>query len=303
VKACRSVLDLVGRTPLVRLGRLAPDAQIYGKCEFMNPLSVKDRAVLRIIEDAEANGRLEPGSTLIECTSGNTGMAIAFIAAVKGYRAILVMSEIQSLERRQILTAFGAELVLTAASAGTAGARARLDALRAEHPEYFYVGQHVSPLNPRAHYDSTGPEIWGDTDGRVDVLIAALGTGGTICGAGRYLKERRPGVKLIAIEPQESPYISQGIFHPHLMMGTAPGFVPETLDREILDEVFLVTVPQAFEMCRRLARTEGLLVGISSGAVCHAALELARRPAFAGALLVAVLADSGQRYLSVEGLF
>ena len=299
----RSVLDLIGHTPLLRLGHLAPDLEFYGKCEFMNPLSVKDRAVLQIIEDAEAEGRLKPGSTLIECTSGNTGMAVAYIGAVKGYRAVLVMSEIQSIERRRMLTALGAELVLTPASKGTAGARERLRELLAEHPDYFYVGQHSSPSNPAAHYRSTGPELWTDTDGRIDVLITGLGTGGTLCGAGRYLKERKPEVKLIGIEPEESPYISQGVFRPHLMMGTAPGFVPETLDRAIIDEIFLVSVPRAFQMCRRLAREEGLLVGISSGAVCHAALELARRPGMSGKVIVGVLADSGRQYLSVEGLF
>jgi cysteine synthase A len=303
MNVCRSVLDMIGHTPLLRLGHLAPDHEFYGKCEFSNPLSVKDRTVLQIIEDAEADGRLKPGSTLIECTSGNTGMAVAYIGAVKGYRAVLVMSEIQSIERRRMLTALGAELVLTPAAKGTAGARERLRELLAEHPDYFYVGQHSSPSNPAAHYRTTGPELWADTDGRIDVLITGLGTGGTLCGAGRYLKERKPEVKLIGIEPEESPYISQGIFRPHLMMGTAPGFVPETLDREIIDEIFLVSVPHAFQTCRRLAREEGLLVGISSGAVCHAALELARRPEMSDKVIVGVLADSGRQYLSVEGLF
>lgn len=297
------ITGLIGRTPLLRLGRLSPDRSIFAKCEFMNPLSVKDRAVLQIIADAEAAGRLKPGSTLIECTSGNTGMAVAFIAAVRGYRAVLVMSEIQSVERRKILAAFGAELVLTPASEGTAGARRRLKEICAANPDYFYVGQHVNPSNPLAHYRTTGPEIWQDTDGRIDVLVAALGTGGTICGAGRFLKEQKPGVELIAIEPAESPYISQGIFRPHRLMGTAPGFVPETLDRELLDEIFLVSEAEAFAMCRRMAREEGVLVGISSGAVVHAALAVAQRPGYADKVVVCVLADSGQRYLSVEGLF
>lgn len=298
-----SVLDLIGNTPLIRLSRLEPEAHVYAKCEFMNPLSLKDRAVLRIIEVAEADGRLKPGSTLIECTSGNTGMALAYIAAVKGYRAVLVMSEIQSSERRRILAAFGAELVLTPASGGTAAALDEVKRLCRQHPDYFYLGQHISPSNPLAHYMGTGPEIWSDTDGKVDVLVAGLGTGGTICGAGRFLKERKPGVTLIGIEPEESPFVSQGVFRPHLMMGTAPGFVPETLDRGLVDEILLVSVPQAFETCRRLARQEGLLVGISSGAVCHAAIEISRRQAHRGQLIVAVLADTGQRYLSVEGLF
>jgi cysteine synthase A len=303
MKSYENVTQLIGHTPLLRLSRLAAEWEIYAKCEFMNPLSLKDRPVLQIIQDAEAAGQLSPGSTLIEATSGNTGMAVAFIAAIKGYRAILVMSEIQSLERRKILQAFGAELILTPAAEGTAGSRRKLKQILAEHPEYFYVGQHVNPSNPQAHYRSTGPEIWEDTDGQIDVLVAALGTGGTICGAGRFLKERKPNVRLIAVEPEESPTISQGIFRPHRMMGTAPGFVPDTLDRDIIDEITLVSEGQAFQMCRDIARQEGLLVGISSGAVAHAAIEIARRPAHAGQVIVGIFADTGQRYLSVEGLF
>ena len=297
----RSVREMIGRTPLLKLERLAQGRQVFAKCEFMNPLSLKDRAVLQIIEDAEVRGELAPGATLIECTSGNTGMAVAFIATIKGYRAILVMSEIQSVERRKVLRAFGADLVLTPASEGTAGARKRLKEIRAEHPEYFYVGQHVSPSNPQAHYLGTGPEIWEDTGGSVDILVAALGTGGTICGAGRFLKEQKPAVRLVAVEPAESPTISQGVFRPHRMMGTAPGFVPETLDRALIDEIVLVSEVEAFAMCRRIARAEGLLVGISSGAAAHAALELAKSED--EPVVVCVFADTGQRYLSVEGLF
>lgn len=303
MKFCRNIVEMIGKTPLLRLERLAKDQQVYAKCEWMNPVSLKDRPVLQIIEDAEREGLLEPGSTLIEATSGNTGMAVAFIAAIKGYKAILVMSEIQSLERRQILKAFGAELILTPASQGTKGARQKLKEILAEHPDYFYVGQHVNPSNPKAHYRSTGPEIWEDTEGQVDILVAGLGTGGTICGAGRYLKEMKPGVQLVAVEPEEAPYISRGVFRPHRLMGTAPGFVPETLDREVIDEIFLVSEAQAFEMCRRIARQEGLLVGISSGAAAHAALEIAKRPENAGRVTVCIFADTGQRYLSVEGLF
>jgi cysteine synthase A len=298
----RTVTEMIGHTPLLRLERLAAGFQVYAKCEFMNPLSLKDRAVQQIIEDAEAAGQLSPGCTLIECTSGNTGMAVAAIAAVKGFRAVLVMSEIQSRERRRILRAFGAELILTPASEGTAGARRRLKEVLEEHPEYYYVGQHVNPSNPLAHYRTTGPEIWKDTDGKVDVLIAGLGTGGTICGAGRFLKEKNPGVRLVAVEPAESPTISQGVFRPHRMMGTAPGFVPETLDRSLIDEIVLVSEQQAFAMCRRIAREEGLLVGISSGATAHAALEIASS-AEDEPVVVCVFADTGQRYLSVEGLF
>jgi cysteine synthase A len=298
-----TVADLIGGTPLLHLGRLAPEHQIYAKCEFMNPLSLKDRPVLQIIEDAEQEGRLREGDTLIEATSGNTGMAVAYLAAIKGYHAILVMSEIQSLERRKVLKAFGAELVLTPATEGTAGARQKLKQILAEHPDYFYVGQHVNPSNPKAHYRTTGPEIWKDTNGQVDVLIAALGTGGTICGAGRYLKERKPEVKLLAVEPAESPFISKGIFRPHRMMGTAPGFVPETLDRQIIDEITLISEEDAFAKCRQIARQEGLLVGITSGAVTQAALDIVNRPDNEGKVIVVVFPDTGQRYLSVEGLF
>ncbi len=303
MKYYADITELIGNTPLLRLGHLAEVHQIFAKCEFMNPLSLKDRPVLQIIEDAERDGRLKPGSTLIEATSGNTGMAVASIAAIKGYRAILVMSEIQSVERRRILQAFGAELVLTPASEGTNGARQRLKEILAEHPDYFYVGQHVNLSNPDAHYGSTGPELWQDTDGNIDILVTALGTGGTICGAGRYLKEKNPNIKLIAVEPKESPYISKGIFQPHRMMGTAPGFIPETLDRDMIDEIYLVSEEEAFEMCRRIAQMEGILVGISSGAVAHTMLNIAQRKSNTGKVIVGVFADTGQRYLSVEGLF
>jgi len=303
MKAVNNLTELIGNTPLLRLQRIAPDHEIYAKCELMNPLSLKDRPVLEIITRAEESGRIKPGDTLVECTSGNTGMAVAYIAAIKGYRAILVMSEIQSLERRKVLKALGAELVLTPASLGTEGARAKMKEILKENPDYFYIGQHVNPDNPRAHYMNTGPEIWSDTDGRIDILVAGLGTGGTICGAGRYLKEQKASVRTVAVEPKESPYISQGIFNPHRMMGTAPGFVPETLDRDFIDEIFLVSEDEAFRCCREIASREGLLVGISSGAVAHAALELARSPENEGKVIVCIFADTGQRYLSVEGLF
>ena len=303
MKYYNDLTEMIGRTPLLRLNHISEKRLLFAKCEFMNPLSLKDRPVLQIVADAEQEGRLQPGSTLIEATSGNTGMAVAYIAALKGYKAVLVMSEIQSLERRMILKALGAELVLTPADQGTLGARQKLKELLDAHPEYIYVGQHINPSNPKAHYLNTGPEIWEDTDGQVDILVAGLGTGGTICGAGRYLKEKKPEVQLIAVEPSESPFISQGIFHPHRMMGTAPGFVPETLDRDIINEIFLVSEEQAFEMCRHLARKEGLLVGISSGAVAHAAMQVAQRNENDGKVIVGIFADSGQRYLSVEGLF
>lgn len=294
---------MIGETPLLRLSRVAPDQMLYAKCEFMNPLSLKDRPVLQIIADAERRGELTPGQTLIEATSGNTGMAVASIAAVKGYRAVLVMSEIQSMERRKILKALGAELVLTPATEGTKGARQRLKQILEENPDYFYVGQHVNPSNPDSHYRGTGPEIWRDTEGAVDVLVAALGTGGTLSGAGRLLKEQKQTVKIIGVEPAEAPFISKGEFNPHRIMGTAPGFVPETLDREVIDEIFLVSEDEAFAMCRRIAEYEGILVGISSGAVAHAAVEIGKRDGHRERVTVMIFADSGQRYLSVEGLF
>ena len=303
MKFYRNVSEMIGGTPLLRLGQFATDAEIYAKCEFMNPLSVKDRPVLQIIQDAEESGQLKPGGTLLDATSGNTGMAVASIAAVRGYKAVLVMSEIQSLERRKVLKALGAELILTPASEGTKGAKRRLQEILEENPDYFYVGQHVNQSNPKAHYRTTGLEIWADTDGGIDILVAALGTGGTICGAGRYLKEQNPDVQLIAIEPKESPYISQEVFNPHRMMGTAPGFVPETLDREMIDEIYLVSEDEAFETCRGLARTEGILVGISSGAAAFGAMQVTKREENKGKVSVCVLADTGQRYLSVEGLF
>jgi len=298
-----SILELIGGTPLLRLNRLSPNRNVLVKCEFMNPLSLKDRAVLRIIEDAEKNGVLRKGQTLIECTSGNTGMAAAMVGAVKGYPVKLVMCEIQSVERRKILRALGAELVLTPRDEGTAGARKRMKEMISEDPDLFYVGQHVNPSNPLAHYSTTGPEIWKGTGGNIDILVAALGTGGTICGAGRFLKEKRPDIRLIAVEPKEAPYISKGIFNPHRMMGTAPGFVPGTLDREIIDEIALVTEEEAFSICRRLAREEGLLVGISSGAVVHTATKIASKEKNREKTVVCMAADTGERYLSVKGLF
>ena len=294
---------LIGGTPLLRLRRLSKEHLLFAKCEFMNPLSLKDRPVWQIIKDAEDSGRLKPGSTLIEATSGNTGMAVASIAAIKGYKVIIVMSEIQSIERRKILKAFGAKLILTPAEEGTKGARRRLKEILEENPDYFYIGQHINPSNPRAHYLSTGPEIWEDSNGQVDILIAGLGTGGTICGAGLFLKEHKASVRTIAVEPLESPFISEGIFNPHRIMGTAPGFLPETLNKELIDEIFLVSEAQAFEGCRLIASKEGLLVGISSGAVVHSAIQIAKRSENQGATIVCIFADTGQRYLSVEGLF
>jgi cysteine synthase A len=303
MKALDRITDAIGKTPLLRLHSLSAHARIYAKCEFLNPISIKDRPILHIINEAERKGLIKPGATLIESTSGNTGMAIAYIAAIRGYRAILVMSEIQSVERRQVMKAFGAEFVLTPAAEGTSGAVKRMKEIMAEHPEYFYIGQHLNMDNPQAHYLGTGPEIWDDTDGKVDILVAGLGTGGTLCGAGKHLKEKNPAVRVAAVEPEEAPYISQGKFQPHRMMGLAPGFVPGTLTREILDEYVLVRTDDAFAMCRHLAAKEGILVGITSGAVACALQRLADTPEHQGKMLVGIMADSGQRYLSVKDLF
>ncbi len=303
VDAYSSITEAIGSTPLLRLRSLSGDADSYAKCEFLNPISIKDRPVLHIINVAEEQGLIKPGDTLIESTSGNTGMAIAYIAAVRGYKAILVMSEIQSVERRQIMAAFGAEFVLTPAQEGTAGARRRMKEILKEHPEYFYVGQHYNPGNPEAHYNATGPEIWEDTHGNVDILVAGLGTGGTLCGAGRYLKEKNPAVRLVGVEPATAPYVSQGVFNPHHIMGLAPGFMPGTMDKDVIDEYILVTEESAFSMCRQLAAKEGVLVGITSGAVACAMEELSRMPENAGKVIVGIFADTGQRYLSVQGLF
>lgn len=303
MKALNRITDAIGKTPLLKLHSLSDNAQIYAKCEFLNPISVKDRPMLHIINEAERKGLLKPGSTLIESTSGNTGMAVAFIAAIKGYRAILVMSEIQSVERRQIMKALGAEFVLTPAAEGTSGAVKRMKEIMAEHPDYFYVGQHMNMDNPQAHYLSTGPEIWEDTDGKVDIFVAGLGTGGTICGTSTFLREKNSAVRIVAVEPEEAPYISQGKFQPHRMMGLAPGFVPATLNKECIDEYVLVSTSDAFAMCRQLAAKEGILVGITSGAVACALQRLADKAENKGKMLVGTFADSGQRYLSVEGLF
>ncbi|HHT20125.1 MAG TPA: cysteine synthase A [Tissierellia bacterium] len=302
IKAIDNITQWIGNTPLLRLRSLSESCEVYAKCEFLNPISIKDRVVWHIICMAEEKGLIGPGSTLIESTSGNTGMALAYIAAIKGYRAILVMSEIQSLERRQIMAAFGAELVLTPADEGTAGAIKRMKEILAEHPDYFYVGQHYNPDNPEAHYLTTGPEIWRDTAGRIDYFVTGLGTGGTISGIARYLKEQKPEVKIIGIEPEEAPFVSQGIYQPHRLMGLAPGFLPGTLDKDLIDDYELINQTDAFTMCRRLARTDGILVGISSGAVACAMERLARRVP-TGSVVVGIFADTGQRYLSVEDLF
>lgn len=294
----------IGRTPLLRLDRYLPDARatVLAKLELFNPYSIKDRAVLFMLRAAEAEGALEPGGSIVEATSGNTGMALAMLCATRGYHCTLVMSEIQSLERRQVLAALGADLILTPKEGGTKAARAKAQAL-AQETGALYLGQHDNPANPQAHEETTGPELWEQTGGAIDALVAGLGTGGTLVGCARAIKPLKPSFLTIGVEPENAPFISQGVFAPHRIMGTAPGFVPGVLDRALIDEIELVSEQEAFAACRALARTEGLLVGISSGAVAVVLRRLSQAPAWEGKTLVGVFCDTGQRYLSVEHLF
>lgn len=298
-----SFIECIGNTPLLKLNSLSGAANIFVKCEFLNPYSIKDRLVLSVITEAEKRGELKPGDTIIEATSGNTGMALAAISSVKGYRCILVMSAIQSVERRKIMKALGAELILSSPDRGTAGARELMFQIISEHPEYYYVKQHGNPDNPLAHYRNTAPEIWGQLDGKIDVFIAGMGTGGTISGCGKFFKEKNASINIIGFEPSNAPLISQGRWNPHHLMGVSPGFIPDILNQDVIDEIMLVSEEQAFSMCRKLAKEEGLLVGITSGAAVDVATRVAALPENAGKNIVTVLYDSGQRYLSVEGLF
>ena len=299
--------QLIGGTPLLELTHIEKayglEAKILAKLEYFNPGgSVKDRIAKAMIEDAEAKGLLKEGSVIIEPTSGNTGIGLASVAAARGYRIIIVMPETMSVERRQLMKAYGAELVLTEGAKGMAGAIAKADELAREIPGAFIPGQFVNPANPAAHYETTGPEIWEDTGGRVDCFVSAVGTGGTITGTGRYLKEKNPALHVIAVEPDSSPVLSGGKPGPHKIQGIGAGFVPEVLDTKIYDEVIRVTNDAAFETARRIGRREGVLAGISSGAAVHAAVEWAKRPENEGKTCVVILPDGGDRYLS-SGLY
>ena len=301
-KVYDSILDLVGKTPLVELKRIEEkeglQAKLIAKVESFNPAgSVKDRIAKAMIEDAEAKGLLKEGSVIIEPTSGNTGIGLAAAATVKGYRMILTMPETMSVERRRLLSAYGAELVLTPASKGVKGSIRKANEL-AEQLHAFVPSQFSNPYNPKSHYETTGPEIWADTDGKIDVFVAGVGTGGTISGTGRYLKEKNPNIQIVAVEPAGSPVLSDGIPGRHKIQGIGAGFVPDTLDTKIYDEIITVTNEDAFATGKRLAKSDAVLTGISSGAAVWAAEQLAKRPENAGKTIVALLPDTGDRYLS-----
>lgn len=299
----KAISDLIGNTPLVELTHIEEkeglDASVVAKVEFFNPAgSVKDRIAKKMIEDAEKKGVIKPGATLIEPTSGNTGIGIASVAAAKGYKAIMTMPETMSVERRNLLKAYGAKVVLTDGKTGMKGAIAKAKELAATIPNSFIPSQFENPSNPQAHYESTGPEIWKDTEGKVDIFVACVGTGGTVSGTGKYLKDQNPNVKVIAVEPATSPVLSQGYAGPHGIQGIGAGFVPNTLDTSVYDEVFTVTNEQAYETGRLIAHNEGMLVGISSGAATYAAIQIAKRPENKGKTIVVLLPDTGERYLS-----
>ena len=301
----KSIEEMIGGTPLLQLGNYGKKhglgANLLAKVEAINPGgSAKDRVAKRMVEDAERAGILREGATIIEPTSGNTGIGLAVMAAARGYRAIIVMPDTMSMERRLLMTAFGAELVLTEGQKGMAGAIERAEELAKEIPDSFIPGQFDNPSNPAAHYDSTGPEIYEDTDGKVDIFVAGIGTGGTMTGVGRYLKEKNPAVKIVGVEPASSPLLTKGTAGPHGLQGIGANFVPSILDRSVIDEIMTVTDEEAYETGRELARTEGLLAGISAGAAAFAAAELAKRPENAGKNIVVLLPDTGDRYLSTE---
>ena len=302
-KIYKGAIELVGNTPLVEVTNIEKKEQLKArllvKLEYFNPAgSVKDRVGKAMIEDAERIGRLKPGSVIIEPTSGNTGIGLAAVSAVKGYRMILTMPDTMSVERRNILKAYGAEIVLTPGEKGMSGAIEKAEELAKEIPDSFIPGQFYNPVNPRAHMESTGPEIWQDTDGQVDIFVASVGTGGTLTGTGTYLKEKNPNIKVIAVEPSTSPVLSGGSAGPHKIQGIGAGFIPKVLDTHIYDEIITVDNEAPFATAKMLARTEGLLTGISSGAALYAAIEIARRPENEGKTIVVLLPDSGDRYYS-----
>ncbi|MBR4039653.1 MAG: cysteine synthase A [Clostridia bacterium] len=298
-----SAEQLIGRTPLLQAKHIETEeglkARLLLKLEGFNPGgSAKDRVGLAMIDDAERKGVLKPGSVIIEPTSGNTGIGLCVVAAARGYRAIIVMPDSMSMERRLLMKAYGAELVLTPGSEGMKGAIAKAEALAAEIPGSFIPGQFINPANPQAHYDATGPEIWEDTNGDIDIFVAGVGTGGTVTGVGRYLKEKEPGVKIAAVEPAASPLLTTGVAGVHGIQGIGANFVPDVLDRSVIDEIITVTDEDAMAAGRSMGRREGVLIGISAGACLHAAIELAKREENAGKTIVALMPDSGDRYLS-----